>query len=93
LSWPRITDFDTREAAEIEERRRAERVEIVGVVEGVEHLGIDYLFDPDMMSGAVRNLTRGCRQSDLEDYERFSRSQEPGVTATRILLMQLLKGA
>ncbi|HEY4048151.1 MAG TPA: hypothetical protein VGM27_14915 [Acidobacteriaceae bacterium] len=59
LSWPRITDSDTREAAEIEERRRAERVEIVGVVEGVEHLGIDYLFDPDMMSGAVRNLTRG----------------------------------
>lgn len=38
LSLPRITDTDAQEAAEIEERRGTQRIEIVGVVEGIEHL-------------------------------------------------------
>lgn len=38
LRLPRITHANAEKAAEIEQRRRAERIQIVGVVEGVKYL-------------------------------------------------------
>ena len=38
MSLPRITYSYAEEAAEVKQRRRAERIEIVGVVKGVKDL-------------------------------------------------------
>jgi len=63
LSLTGIADSDTQEAAEIKQRRRTQRVEIVGVVEGVEDL--DARNNREL---AVVELERASH-SEVEDEE------------------------
>ena len=77
MSLPRVADSDAQKAAEVEQGRRTERIEIVGVVEGVK-----YLDTRDELQLAIVKVNR-TSHPEVEDEERivFSEVVSPAVGA------------